>query len=63
MPEAKHTILETWPALKKDLEGFLSDTDDWVISTLKKAHDARDWGSVRKLIDVMEMVHNMSHHH
>ena len=63
MAEIKYTILESWPALKEDLESFLSDTDAWVISELKTAHEAKDWKTVLKVIDVMELVHNMSHSH
>jgi len=63
MSEIKHTILESWPMLKEDLESFLSDTDAWIISELKKASEANDWESVLKVIDVMESVHNMNHSH
>ena len=63
MAEIKYTILESWPALKEDLESFLSDTDAWVISELKKAHETKNWQAVEKVIDVMELVHNMSHSH
>ena len=63
MSQIKYTILESWPALKEDLESFLSDTDAWVISELKKANEAKDWQAVVKVIDVMELVHNMSHSH
>ncbi len=38
-------------------------TDAWVISGLKKANEAKDWKTVLKLIDMMELVHNMSHSH
>jgi hypothetical protein len=63
MSEIVSTILESWPALKDDLESFLSDTDAWIITELQKACQAGDWGSVRKIIEVMEMVHNMNHGH
>ena len=63
MSVMKHTILESWPALKEDLESFLSDTDSWIISELKKASSAKDWDSVLKVINVMESVHNMGHSH
>ncbi len=63
MSEIKYTILESWPMLKEDLESFLSDTDAWIISNLKKASKANDWESVRKVIEVMESVHNMNHSH
>jgi len=63
MSENKNTILGSWPALKEDLESFLSDTDGWAVSELKKAHQAGDWESVLKITDVMEMLHNISHHH
>ena len=63
MSQIKYTILESWPALKEDLRGFLSDTDAWVISKLKKAQEAKDWEEVARLIDIMEMVHNMAHSH
>ena len=63
MSEAKYTILESWPELKEDLESFLSDTDAWIISELKKAHQAQDWEAILKVTDVMELVHNMAHSH
>jgi hypothetical protein len=63
MSQIEHTILKSWPALKGDLIDFLSDTDAWIISELKAAHGSKDWESVLKIIDVMEMVHNMSHSH
>ncbi len=63
MSEKKYTILESWPALKEDLESFLSDTDAWIISELKKAQAAKDWGTVGNIIEVMESVHNLSHPH
>ncbi|MFC1916303.1 hypothetical protein ACFLW4_06415 [Chloroflexota bacterium] len=63
MSEEKYTILESWPALKEDLESFLSDTDAWIISELKKAHQSNDWATILKVIDVMELVHNMHHSH
>ena len=63
MVQKKHTILESWPELKEDLGGFLSDTDAWIISELKKAHEANDWKAIHKVIDVMELVHNLNHAH
>jgi hypothetical protein len=63
MADINYTILESWPALRDDLEGFLSDTDAWIISELKKAHQAKNWEQIRKVIEVMELVHNMSHEH
>jgi len=63
MSQIEQTILESWPALKDDLTNFLADTDAWIISALKEAHNTKDWGKVLKIVDVMEMVHNMSHSH
>ena len=63
MSQIECTILESWPALKDDLKGFLSDTDAWIISELRQAHGSKDWERVLKIIEVMEMVHNMSHSH
>ena len=63
MSQIKYTILESWPALKEDLSGFLSDTDAWVITELKKAYETRDWEKVLNVIDIMELLHNMSHSH
>ena len=63
MPKTKHTILESWPALKEDLGNFLADTDAWIISELKSAHQAKDWEPVSKIIDVMDFLHNMHHSH
>jgi hypothetical protein len=63
MSEAKYTILESWPKLKEDLESFLSDTDAWIISELKKARTAKDWEVISKVIEVMEFVHNLHHSH
>jgi len=63
MSKMNCTILESWPALKEDLRSFLSDTDAWIISELKKASEAHDWETVLKVIEVMEFVHNMNHSH
>jgi hypothetical protein len=63
MSQTKYTILESWPALKEDLESFLYDTDAWTISELKKARTAKDWKTVDNIIDVMEFVHGMNHEH
>ncbi len=63
MSEMKYTILESWPALKEDLGSFLSDTDAWIISKLRKAHQTHNWEEISKVIDVMEFVHNMNHSH
>ncbi len=63
MSEMKYTILESWPMLKEDLESFLSDTDAWIISELKKAHQAHNWEAISEVIEVMEFVHNMNHSH
>ncbi|MFC2045185.1 hypothetical protein ACFLUH_00705 [Chloroflexota bacterium] len=63
MSEVECTILESWPALKDDLYNLLSDTDAWIISKLKEAHEAHDWATVLKIIDVMELVHDMAHSH
>ena len=63
MSQIEYTILESWPALKKDLRNFLSDTDAWIITELKSAHQAKDWEAVSKVIEVMEFVHNMHHSH
>ncbi len=63
MSQMKYTILESWPELKEDLGSFLSDTDAWVVSELEKAHRAKDWGKVLNIIDVMKLLHNMSHSH
>ena len=63
MSEMKYTILESWPELKEDVESFLSDTDAWIISELKKAHQVKDWKAILKVIEVMELVHNLNHSH
>ena len=63
MSEVNYTILESWPALKEDLMSFLSDTDAWIITELKNAHAANDWGKVLNLIEIMESVHALSHSH
>ena len=56
MSQIRHTILDSWPGLKEDLGSFLSDTDAWMISQLKKAHEAKDWAKVLDLIDIMELL-------
>ena len=63
MSQVKYTILESWPALKEDLDSFLSDTDAWIIAELRKAHEAHDWEKVLNVVDVMELVHDMAHSH
>ncbi len=63
MPQVKCTVLESWPAIKEDLMSFLSDTDAWIIAELKNAHQAKDWGKIRKVIGIMESVQALSHSH
>ena len=63
MSEMKYTIIESWPRLKEDLVSFLSDTDAWIIAELKVALQTENWEKVRKVLDVMESVHNLSHSH
>jgi hypothetical protein len=63
MSNIEYTILESWPMLKEDLISFLSDTDAWVITELKKACENKDWGRIAKVIDVMDSLHNLSHSH
>jgi hypothetical protein len=63
MSVKKTTIIDSWPALKKDLNAFLSDTDAWIIASLKEARIAKDWSRVDKIIAIMDMVHTMSHGH
>ena len=63
MSQIESTILGAWPELKEDLQAFLTDTDAWIISWLKEAHETRDWDKVYRIIEIMEMVHNMSHNH
>jgi hypothetical protein len=63
MSNSKYTILESWPMLKEDLISFLSDTDAWVITELRKAYEVKDWGRISNVIDVMDSIHNLSHSH
>ena len=49
--------------LKEDLISFLSDTDAWVITELKKARKSKDWARIANVIDVMDSVHDLSHSH
>ena len=63
MSNKEYTILESWPMLKEDLISFLSDTDAWVITELKKAYETKDWGRIGNIIDVMDSIHNLSHSH
>jgi hypothetical protein len=63
MPDNEYTILGSWPMLKADLINFLSDTDAWVITELKEAYEAKDWGRISNIIDVMDSIHNLSHSH
>ena len=63
MPDNAYTILESWPMLKEDLISFLSDTDAWAVTELKKACKAKDWGKISSIIDVMDSIHSLSHSH
>ena len=63
MSNIEYSILESWPMLKEDLISFLSDTDEWVITELKKAYQAKDWGKIGSIIDVMDSIHSLSHSH
>jgi hypothetical protein len=61
MSGMKYTILESWPELKEDLISFLSDTDAWIIAELKNARQTKNLEKVGMVIDVMELVHTLSH--
>ncbi|MFC2070960.1 hypothetical protein ACFLTB_07330 [Chloroflexota bacterium] len=63
MSETESKILESWPALKEDLKGFLSDTDAWIIDEIRKAYEEKDWSKILKIIDLMDTMHNLSHSH
>jgi hypothetical protein len=63
MADKAKTILDSWPGIKKDLLEFLSDSDAWVIAQLKEAHAAKNHENMDKLIDIMNSIHNLSHHH
>ncbi len=63
MPDAKYTIVESWPMMKEDLIRFLTDTDEWAINELKDARRKKKWDDVNKIIDIMDSVHNLSHSH
>ena len=63
MSDIEYSILESWPMLKEDLISFLSDTYAWVVTELKKACKAKDWGKIGSIIDVMDSIHSLSHSH
>ncbi len=63
MTDEKYTILQSWPRLKEDLKKFLSDTDAWIISELIEACADKNWQKVLGVIEIMELVHNISHSH
>ena len=63
MSEMKYTITGSWPGIKDDLQNFLSDTDGWAINELQNARDAKNWETVNAVIEVMEMLHDISHDH
>jgi len=63
MSDIKATILESWPDLKDDLEQLLKDTDCWIIEKLEEANNRKDWDAVSKIIEIMKMIHNLSHGH
>ena len=61
--KSKDTILESWPGLKEDLITFLSDTDSWIVTELRKGIKAKDWSRITKVVEIMESMHNLSHSH
>jgi len=63
MTDMKSKILESWPGVKEDLKDFLSDTDVWIISELKGARAEKNWQRVSDVIEIMELVHDVSHSH
>ena len=63
MSDIKATILESWPDLKDDLAQLLKDTDCWIIEKLEEANASKDWAAVSKIIEIMKMIHNLSHSH
>lgn len=63
MASTEHSIIGYWPALKTDLTRLISDTDAWVIAEIKKAYENKDWDRIGKVIEVMDLIHDLSHGH
>ncbi len=63
MPETIDAILNSWPAIKGDLEQLLRDPDNWIIANLKVAHKNGDRARIDTIIEIMEFFHNLSHSH
>jgi len=56
--EIKYTILESWPMIKEDFQGFIKDPTWWFIDRLEHAAGDRDWEEVNKLIDIFKLVNS-----
>jgi hypothetical protein len=63
MADKPTTILESWPGIKIDLLDFLSDTDAWIVEHLKEAQATNNKENMNKIIDIMDAIHTLSHHH
>ena len=59
MADKKRTILEMWPALKDDMQKFISDRPGWFIDALGTAHDkkgSRGWKDVETVINILQFL-------
>ena len=63
MSEMKYTITGSWPGIKDGLRNFLSDTDGWAMNELQNARDDKNWEAVNAVLEIMEMLHGISHDH
>ena len=59
MTDKQRTILEMWPALKDDMQKFISDRPGWFISALSTAHDKKGgqgWKDVETVINILQFL-------
>ena len=59
MSEKIYTVLEMWPAIKEDMQKFLSDRPGWFIDALAKARKQKGssgWRDVGKVIEILQFL-------
>ena len=59
MPEKTYSILELWPAIKDDMQKFISDRPGWFIEALTKAKNkkgSKGWKDVETVINMLQFL-------
>ena len=59
MPDKHYAILDLWPAIKDDMQKFISDRPGWFIEALTEAKNKKGikgWKDVETVINILQFL-------